>query len=66
MDVRGGLVDPRRDRRCGESLDLIIQSDSGRGGGPVGPRRRLGEPQASDRPLLESLILAQDERWRRA
>ena len=67
MDVRGELVDPVFVRRAGESFDRtfsviwtalfrVVGNDSAE-------QRRFIELFQT---LLESLILAQDERWRRA
>ena len=67
MDVRGEIYDPgsisvsRGDFKTGN-----IQSDSGRGSRKTYVWRRLRSEEQSNLQLLESLILAQDERWRRA
>jgi hypothetical protein len=61
--VRGELYDPRRFRPLGESSDLIILSDSD----ALSSKQRDSSSKSYEhRILLESLILAQDERWRRA
>jgi hypothetical protein len=67
MDVRGEVYDPELFQCSGEtSKPDNIQSDSGRGSQTTYVWRRLRSEEQSNLQLLESLILAQDERWRRA
>jgi hypothetical protein len=68
MDVRGEIYDPENFQYSGEiSKPDNIQSDSGRGSLL---RLTSGDDRVRESnqifKLLESLILAQDERWRRA
>jgi hypothetical protein len=63
MDVRGGLIDPSLVRGGGESqpnISVILDATLD----VVSECLRLDELHRTF--LLESLILAQDERWRRA
>ena len=61
-DVRGGLVDPELIQGSGESLTehSVIRTRCPRDS----VRQLFGEPFSFS--FVESLILAQDERWRRA
>ena len=63
MDVRGGLIDPSLVRGGGESqpnISVILDATS-----DVVSDARV-RVELIELLLLESLILAQDERWRRA
>ena len=68
MDVRGELVDPGPVRGAGESLNrtfFVIRTTLSYAIGNDSVGQRSFESYQSNNPL-ESLILAQDERWRRA
>jgi hypothetical protein len=67
MDVRGEVYDPGLFQCSGEtSKPDNIQSDSGRGSRKTTSGDDRVRKSNQIFKLLESLILAQDERWRRA